>query len=345
MRVVLFKVNHLGDNVVFLPVVQTLRRLRPDWRITVLTAQPEQILYRGHLPAEQIWTPPNRLAFHHSWRNPFVLGQWWFRLRREQPDVCLLSYDQCNAAHLLAKWSGARVRIGARLPFLKVAGSMTHEVPRAASRKIVDWNWAMGRTLIEATGGHDWPENPPPPDLAALAGPARGRERLVVIHAGARNDIRRWPAERMALVGARLAAAGWKVIWVDRPDTRLATLPAGVTPLPCEDLATLTGLLARAALLLCNNSGPSHIANAVGTPLVVISGPTSFDWDPYWNPEHNRVLRMPGLACIACEDSGTGTDFCANRTDPLICLRHWTAEAVEQACLEMLEQTKGRLSP
>src|SRR5574343_1005413 len=168
MRVVLFKVNHLGDNVVFLPVVQTLRRLRPDWRITVVTAEPEVPLYAGDLTANRIWTSPSRLAFHHAWRQPWVWARWWARLRAERPAAILLSYDQCNSAHLLAQLSGANVRVGARLPFLRVVGSMTHEVPRTPSHKIADWNWTMGRTLAEALEIRDWPAQPPAPALGHL---------------------------------------------------------------------------------------------------------------------------------------------------------------------------------
>lgn len=342
MRVVLFKVNHLGDNVVFLPVVQTLRRLRPDWRIIVITAAPELPLYATDVPPRKIWTAPSRLAFHHAWRKPWVWAKWLARLRAEKPDAILLSYDQCNSAHLLSKFSGAPVRIGTRQAFLKVHGSLTVDVPRPASRKIVDWNWEMGRALFAATGQTGWPVEPPPPSLGHLAGPLRAsRERLVVIHAGARNEIRRWGAGRMAAVGARLHEAGWPVVWIDRPDTAVAALGSPLLRQRCDSLSDLASLLARASLFLCNNSGPLHLASALGTPIVAVSGPSSYDWDPYWHPERNRILRMPGLACIACEDSGTGTDACVNESAPSICLHHWTVEAVTKACLEVLAVHTG----
>lgn len=342
MRLVLFKVNHLGDNVVFLPVVQAIKRLRPDWRMTVITAAPELPLYAADLPAAQIWTAPSRLAFHHAWRKPWVWAGWLARLRAERPDAILLSYDQCNSAHLLAKFSGARVRIGVRQAFLKVAGSMSVEVPRPASRKIVDWNWEMGRALFTATGQTGWPEKPPPPSLGHLASPLRPRrERLVVIHAGARNEIRRWGVGRMAAVGARLHEAGWQVVWIDRPDTTVPDLGSSLLRRRCDSLSDLVSILERASLFLCNNSGPLHLASALGTPIVAVSGPSSYDWDPYWHPERNRILRMPGLACIACEDSGTGTDYCANESTPSICLHHWTVEAVTKACRESLAAHTG----
>lgn len=341
MRLVLFKVNHLGDNVVFLPVVQAIRRLRPDWRLTVITAAPERPLYLADVPGERIWTPPDRLSFHHAWRRPWVWAGWLARLRRERPDAILLSYDQCNSAHLLARCSGAPVRVGARQPFLKVRGSMTVEVARPASLKIVDWNWAMGRALFAALGEPGWPDAPPPPALGHLTGPeAARRERLVVIHAGARNEIRRWGAERMATVGAHLREDGWRVVWVGRPDAALPERARGLELRPCTSLAELAELLGRASLFLCNNSGPMHIASALGTPIVAVSGPSSRDWDPYWHADRHRILRMPGLACIACEDSGVGTERCANLAAPSICLHHWTVDAVTGVCREVLARNR-----
>jgi ADP-heptose:LPS heptosyltransferase len=337
MRVVLFKVNHLGDSLVFLPVVQALRRRFPDWRLTVITAEPERALYAADLPPEQIWTAPGRVAFNHSWRRPWHFMRWWWQLRRERPDACLLSYDQGNAAHLLAWFSGAPRRIGAIMPFNHFRRPVTDVVDRTASRKIADWNWAMAGALVRLAGAADWPATPPPPDLRHLTGAVTREPGLVVIHAGARATIRRWGADRMATVGRRLAAAGHRVVWIDRPDTPLAEFPAEFTRATCDTLPALAQLLARASLFLCNNSGPMHLANALGTPLVVISGPSSYDWDPYWHRERCTVLRHTALPCIACEDSAAGTEHCANLAAPLACLHHWTVASITTACLHALQ--------
>lgn len=337
MRVVLFKVNHFGDNIVFLPVVQELRRRFPAWEMTLITAEAERPLYAGTLPTERIWTAPSRVTFNHSWRRPWQFMHWLRRLRRENPEACLLSYDQGNAAHLLAWSSGAKVRIGAHMPFVHFRGSITTNVPKTDTGKIVDWNWAMGRTLAQAGGCDEWPDAPPAPDLAHLLNEAPRRSGdLVVIHAGARAQIRRWGKERMALVAQQLLTAGYRVAWVDRPDTQVENLDPHVQRVACDSLSGLAALLSSASLFLCNNSGPMHLANALGTPLVVVSGPSSYDWDPYWYCERNLVLRMPGLPCIACEDSGTGTEHCINTATPLACMHHWSVEAVTRACRDQL---------
>lgn len=334
MRVVLFKVNHLGDNVVFLPVVQELRRRFPSWRLTVVTAEPERPLYAGALPPERIWTAPSRTAFNHAWRRPWQFARWWLRLRLERPDAVLLSYDQSNAAHLLAKFSGARVRVGATLAFLRVRGSLTQVVNQTPAQKIADWNWAMARRLAEASGETGWPAFPPAPDLSHLAQGSSGAPHSgpVVIHAGARSVVRRWGAARMLEVARRLVEDGHPVIWIDRPDTGVTALPAGVTKITCDSLAELTSLLAGARLFLCNNSGPMHLANALGTPIVMISGASSYDWDPYWHRERTTLLRHPNLPCIACENSNLGTDICVNTAAPLACLDYWSVETVTAEC-------------
>lgn len=341
MRVVLFKVNHLGDSLVFLPVVQALRRRFPSWRITVITAEPERALYAGDLPPEQIWTAPDRVTFNHSWRRPWRFAYWLLKIRRAQPDACLLSYDQGNAAHLLALFSGAPRRIGAIMAFNHFRRPVTDVVERPPSGKIAEWNWAMAGALARLGGATDWPATPPPPDLSHLTGGAARERDLVVIHAGARAEIRRWGADRMAAVGRKLVTAGYRVVWVDRPDTTLANFPAEFTRVTCSTLPEFAQLLARASLFLCNNSGPMHLANALGTPLVLVSGFSSYDWDPYWHRDRCTVLRHPTLACIACEDSSAGTYHCANLAAPLACLNYWTVDAVTEACLRALKVGTG----
>lgn len=59
MRVVIFKFNHLGDNVVFLPVVQQLRRQFSDWDLVLLTTPTEAELYRGPDAPKRSSRPPN----------------------------------------------------------------------------------------------------------------------------------------------------------------------------------------------------------------------------------------------------------------------------------------------
>jgi hypothetical protein len=71
----------------------------------------------------------------------------------------------------------------------------------------------------------------------------------------------------------------------------------------------------------------------------MISGASSYDWDPYWHRERTTVLRHAALPCIACENSNLGTDVCNNIATPLACLEYWSGDAVTAACRHQLRAT------
>lgn len=339
MNLLIFKFVQLGDNVVFLPAVQALRARFPAWHVTLLTTPAQAPLYAAALPAADILTAP-QLRFNSSWQRPWELAAWWLRLRRRRPDACLISFDQSNAAHLLARHSGARVRVGARIAHVRIGGSLTHDVPMPADRRVASWHWAMARELAAAHGCADWPASPPPPDLTHLVRPSlrRATDRPhVVIHAGSNQPFTRWPLDRFAATAA-LLSRDCDVTWIDRAETSSAALPPSVRRAAPADLAALVTLLADADLFLGNNSGPMHLANALGRPGVVVSGPTDHGWDPYWHRARWRVLRHSALPCVPCEwrEQFRLIRDCALTHDRLACLRHWNVDTVEAACRDTL---------
>jgi ADP-heptose:LPS heptosyltransferase len=128
----------------------------------------------------------------------------------------------------------------------------------------------------------------------------------VCIHPGARMRTRRWPAERFAQVADRFARQGMPIVLTGSADE--AALVGGVRSamkLPAldlsgrTDLGALAALVSRAALVVCNDTGISHVAAAVDTPSVVIcSGSDPERWSPL-NVERHRVLAHP-VECRPC---------------------------------------------
>jgi ADP-heptose:LPS heptosyltransferase len=336
MKIVVFKLNHLGDNVVFLPAVQALRARFPESRLTILTTPQEKVLYENLTTPDELFAS-DKLRFDKCWRRPWELAAWLARVRSRRPDACLVSFDQANISHLLARSSGAAIRVGGNLEHIRLRHTLTHEVTMPPSGWVAEWNWAMARTLVHAAGGGELPGTPPPPDLSHLVSipPQRRVRPRVVIHAGSSGEITRWPIERFAAVAAGLAR-DHDVVWVDRPETSAVILLAGVTSFAPESLRAFVTLLAGADFFLGNNSGPMHLANALGLRGVVVTGSTARGWDPYWFRERWTVLRHPSLPCQPCERPNKVTSVCANPAAPFACLRHWSAEAVEAACRETL---------
>ncbi len=159
----------------------------------------------------------------------------------------------------------------------------------------------------------------------ALLEPLAGDDRsLIGIHAGARPPARRWPAARFAAVADDLArrhdahiiligGPGEEEIVAtvaERMDTRALNLAGRAS------LGGLAALLARLDLFIGNDSGPAHLAEAVGAPTVRLFGPADVDrWAPLDRTRH-VVVRHP-VACSPCGYWECPIDHrCLRRIDP-----------------------------
>ncbi len=124
-----------------------------------------------------------------------------------------------------------------------------------------------------------------------------------VIHAGSRSFERRWPAERFAAVGDGLTARGLRVVLTGTPEeANLASLVATQMRQPALNLAgqtslgSLAGLLSGARLVVCNDTGVSHLADALRIPSVILFTAS----DPNrWAPKDARLHRIVAWATAA----------------------------------------------
>ena len=338
VNILIFKLSPLGDTVMFLPVLQALRRHFPHWRITAFASPVAAELWRHHLPEADLIVI-ERAALQRAWRRPWQLARWLHVVRQRQPDAVLLSFDQSSVARFLSAASGARVRVAGAGATIKWQGGLTHEVPRETSASLADWEWTMAKTMAEALG-HVWPTGPmPAPQLSATpTAPSRARPRIVV-HAGASRDYQRWLPERLAELARRLSARA-DVVWVVRPEIAIAP-PEGTQAFVAADLAPFVQLLSAADLFVGYHSGPFHLAAALGRPCLIIAGPSHPCCVPPWHRNRIRILRAPDLTCLPCDAMPVASNRCDNRLQPMACMRYWSVEAVEKNCVEMLDSSHG----
>jgi heptosyltransferase-2 len=164
----------------------------------------------------------------------------------------------------------------------------------------------------------------------------RVRAPAVALAPGARWATKRWPAERFAAVADALAAQGASIVLAGGPGDRdafaafraaaRAPVAADLSPLPVDALAAA---LARVQLLVACDSGPVHLAGAVGTPALSLFGPTS---PARWGPAPpGRALSL-SLACSPC--SNHGGDTCPEGHHR--CLADLMPEQVVAAARELL---------
>jgi ADP-heptose:LPS heptosyltransferase len=146
----------------------------------------------------------------------------------------------------------------------------------------------------------EFPVRRPSADEAAVLGGLGGT--VAVIHPGASVAERRWSPDAFALVADSLAAAGASVVLTGSDAERDVTAAvAAAMRAASVDLAGrtsldgLASLLQSAAVLVCNDTGVSHLADALGTPSVVIFVGSEIDrWAPLDRQLHRRIV--PGAA-------------------------------------------------
>ncbi|GAB2859724.1 glycosyltransferase family 9 protein [Streptomyces deserti] len=163
----------------------------------------------------------------------------------------------------------------------------------------------------------------PPPDTGALTGDGP----YVVLHPGASVPARAWSPERCAAAARELAGAGHRVVVTGGAGERVLTsYVAGAHALDLggrTGAAELAGVLAGAAAVVTGNTGPAHLAAAVGTPVVSLFAPVvpAERWRPYGVPyvllgdqnapcagSRARTCPVPGHPCL---DTVTAHDVVA----------------------------------
>ncbi|GEM_PF-51812 len=242
-------------------------------------------------PFQAGWT-----KFIHKYRiwnwNWKVFFSLILELRREHYDVAVSARDDPRD-HLLMWLIGAKSRYG--FPHVWSQVLLNHPVARSGGNrqhKVEDWrDLAAGMGYGEA--------GDPVLRLAAYrterVDEVLGEQRLplLVIHTGARIAVRRWPLPYYEELIQRLRRSfRFFLVLIPDPDgygAKLSSLADAV--LNDLTLMELTDMVGRADLILCNDSGPGHIAAACGTPSISLFGPTEADWFRPWGPLHRIILR------------------------------------------------------
>jgi ADP-heptose:LPS heptosyltransferase/lauroyl/myristoyl acyltransferase len=286
--------NWLGDVVMVLPLLRALRTSRPDAQITLLAQAPFCPLLELSGLADRVrpLPPPGPRRFLHFWR-----------LRHEYPD-CFLLFPTSFRGDLEAWLTRCRQRFGlarpgSRRPLLTHTWPVPGHFDEESRHQIKLWEEYLRHFGLDA-----------PPDLSPLApalfglqSPQSNRSIIGLICGSENNPEKRWPVDCWRTLVTQLAAscpaARFRLFGTanDRPVTSAV---AHNLRAPVEDLAGRTDLTAFAArltecgLLVTNDTGGMHLANALGVPVLALFGPT--------NPQRTgpvfqapvRILQPPG---------------------------------------------------
>lgn len=339
-KVLIIKPSAIGDIVHALPVLNLLRRKWPDARVSWLVSSACASLLDGHPQIDEL-IRFERKRFGKGWRKPSAaMGLFKFtrELRSREFDL-VIDLQGLFRSGWLAKKTRAPVRVGPAEARELGWVFYTHRVETGFPR-----GHAVDRYLkiAEAIGLGREPVNfifaTTESDREAAARLVSPGERFAVLLPGANWETKRWPPEKFAdLVEPLRQRYGLiSVIAGGAGDKKLAVhIPGAVDLTGRTNLRQLVALMERADIVIGNDTGPIHIAAALGRPMVAIYGPTN----PQYTGPYGRldtVVRLD-LECSPCLSRG-----CANPSY-LSCLRNLGTEMVLDA-VERQIGAKRRLS-
>jgi heptosyltransferase II len=310
-RVLVVQTAFLGDIVLTTPLLRELKRLDAACEVTVLTTPLGRAILAGHPCVDAIVTHDKKGADG----GPVGVGRAALALRRERFDVAVAA-QRSSRTGILVRVAGAPRRIG----FAGAAGrwAYTASVPWDAARHAVHRYLALAGPL----GGD--PERADPQPSLAVGEAARAKveallkdagigaaDPVLAVSPGSIWGTKRWTPEGFAEVVREAPSLGTAPVLVGAPDEsalcrEVAALSGGRVPVLAgvTGIPELVALLARARALVVGDSGPGHIASAVGTPVVAIFGPTvpAFGYTPY-GPAH-RIVEHANMPCRPCDRHG-----------------------------------------
>jgi heptosyltransferase-1 len=306
MKILIVRVGALGDVLHALPAVAALRRERPDWQIDwvverrwagVLAAGdgagpygPGPVVDQVHLAEAQRWS-----------RSPASVGtmQSILKLRRglraEGYDLAVDMQGTLRSA-VIARMSGAarvygyadpREPLAARLYRIKVARQGVHVVEQGAALLGAATGIALTPAEVELPHA-EWADE--------WAGGLVGARRVCFLAPGAGWGAKRWPAWRFGELAQRLDALGFSaMVNAGRKDDALAAeviaARGGTAQIAVCNVTGMVALVRRCGLVIGGDSGPVHLAAALGVPVVALFGPTDPARNGPWGPGPRVVLR------------------------------------------------------
>lgn len=315
-----------GDVILSTTVLEPLARRYPNARIVLLSSPVAPALVAGSPHLAEIVT------FDFPWtaeHGKYALWRWpWRRLaalvgglRARRFSLCLDARGDLRN-NLLTWLIGA----GERLGYATTGGGrlLTHVVsaPDGVIHRVDAWRRLLVALGIPAAAAA--PRLPVTADedrtaRALLAAHGCGPATTVVaIHPGARVALRRWDIGRFAAVGRDcLAVPGVRVVVIVDPDGTGRELAQTLDVPALElDLRGLIALLGHVSLLVCNESGPMHIAVSRGTRVVSIFGPGEPEYFGPSDPRDRVVIETP-MPCRPCLDRCLFAEpYCMTRIEP-----------------------------
>ena len=307
-KILVIRVDGIGDLLNSTPAIALLRENYPSAELTVLARPLNAPVLIGNPDVDRI------LIFDRNGRHRGIPAQLQFyrQLRRERFQL-VVAMQTAMWPHFVAFLSGATYRLGRYQK--RFRSTLTH-VWRGRYRKgethEVDRNLELVRLICKGEGKRKLVFHLSPDEIAAAkahlaASGITSDTFLIGIHPGGSSFDKRWPEKQYAELADRLSHQyNATVLLLRGPEEAelvrniQKAMESRAIPYAPESIRALGALLFCCDLVVCNDSGPMHLAAALDVPMVAIFGPTDH---VAWHPlsENASIVRrdMPCWPCSA----------------------------------------------
>lgn len=339
--ILVFAMNLLGDSICRLPAIAAAKRTYPDARVMVAADPRYREVFDGQPFVDEVWELDRT-------GGPVRQTREWLRViahaRRARAELVLDLYGSKRTA-LFSRLIGARWRAGLHQNGRSSWYNLRPAQPLRLEGHIIEqMNAAVAPAGIAAefryvSIGVTEAERAAAREALARGGLAES-ERLVLLNPSARVEAKRWPAERFGQLAHALKSqvkveCGVITAPGEEGLTQAAVAAANgeAVALPALTIKQLAALMQRAALLVTGDTGVLHLATAMGTPSVILAGPTDPQLVTYRGVQQVALFHRD-----ACAD-WLGTEQCANYNEctKRHCIDAITVEEVFEAVTALLQ--------
>ena len=341
-RILIVRTDRIGDVLLSTPVIKALRDNYPKAHIAMIVSPYAKDIVDGNPYLDEVIIY-DKDATHRGW---IASMNFAGDLRKKKFDLGLILHPT-NRAHLIAFFSGIPKRVGFNRKFGFLLTDQVEHTKQLGAKHELEYSLDLVRRLgIEPRDKSLFmpikPESEKWVSELFLREKINQTDKLLAIHPGASCPSKVWSNERFAWVADKLIAKyKFKVLIVAGPkDAGLArnvaeNMHESVINLAGEtSVSQLASLLKRCQLFISNDSGPVHIASALGVPVISIFGRAQQGLSPVrWGPLglKGRFLHKEA-GCVQC--------LAHNCVKEFACLKAISVEDVLSAADALLNESK-----
>jgi len=333
MRILIIRTDRIGDVVLSTPAITATRKAYPDAYIAVMVSSQAKEIVKGNPCLNEVIVYDKKDVFHA------LRFAKWLREKKFELALILHSTKRVNLIAFLAKIPKRVGYARGKMDFL-LTDKLEYK-KRLGEKHESEYSLDVLRSMgIDAeVSPLVVPVNRENEKHIDALGLKKG-EKFIVIHPGASHISKIWPAERFAKVADILIERfGAQVILISGPDQvninigdRVGSLMKNKPIFLCgkTSIGDLAALFKRTLLFISNDSGPVHIACAIGTPVISIFSRNERGLSPKrWGPLGTKTAALH-------KDAGCTTCLAHNCKKGFLCLNSITVEELIEKAGQLL---------